>query len=77
MIFIESVIQAYKEMDKEGGWKLVSGIYHRIRRAAIGILLCLGPFNYPFNETYATLIPALLGTLSIIELNTLLYDDIQ
>lgn len=25
-----------------------------------GIVLCLGPMNYPLNETYATLIPALL-----------------
>ena len=31
-----------------------------VRRAAIGIILCLGPMNYPLNETYATLIPALL-----------------
>jgi glyceraldehyde-3-phosphate dehydrogenase (NADP+) len=26
----------------------------------VGIVLCVGPFNYPLNETYATLIPALL-----------------
>ena len=38
----------------------VGGILARVRRVAIGIMLCLGPFNYPFNETYATLIPALL-----------------
>ena len=31
-----------------------------VRRAAIGIVMCLGPMNYPLNETYATLIPALL-----------------
>ena len=31
-----------------------------VRRAAIGIMLAVGPFNYPLNETYATLIPALL-----------------
>mmetsp|Transcript_6818 Transcript_6818/g.7904 ORF Transcript_6818/g.7904 Transcript_6818/m.7904 type:complete len:256 (-) Transcript_6818:1563-2330(-) len=30
------------------------------KRNAIGIMLCLGPYNYPINETYATLIPALL-----------------
>jgi glyceraldehyde-3-phosphate dehydrogenase (NADP+) len=33
----------------------------RARRSAIGLVLCLGPFNYPFNETYAALIPALLA----------------
>ena len=40
--------------------RTVGGILARVRRVAIGIMLCLGPFNYPFNETYATLIPALL-----------------
>ena len=30
------------------------------RRAPIGVMLNLGPFNYPFNETYCTLIPAIL-----------------
>jgi glyceraldehyde-3-phosphate dehydrogenase (NADP+) len=61
MKFIEATIETYKKMDKEGMFKTVGGIYHRIRRAAIGIMLCLGPFNYPFNETYAAFIPALLA----------------
>lgn len=30
------------------------------RRNGFGIILCLGPYNYPLNETYATMIPALL-----------------
>ena len=61
MSFIEATIEAFVDMDNEHSWKTVSGIYHKIRRAAIGIMLCLGPFNYPFNETYAALIPAILG----------------
>jgi len=37
-----------------------------------GIMLCLGPFNYPFNETYATLIPALLaGNIVIMKIPNL------
>lgn len=40
--------------------QVVSGVLAFVRRAAIGIMLALGPFNYPLNETYATLIPALL-----------------
>ena len=40
-------------------WKMFE-IQAFVRRAAIGIILCLGPMNYPLNETYATLIPALL-----------------
>ena len=67
MTFIEATIAAFREMDeKEGGWRTVSGIMAKFRRAAIGIMLCLGPFNYPFNETYATLIPALLAGNVII-----------
>jgi glyceraldehyde-3-phosphate dehydrogenase (NADP+) len=71
MVFIESVIAAFKEVDGKGIWQTVSGIYARVRRAAIGIMLCLGPFNYPFNETYATLIPALLaGNVVIMKIPT-------
>lgn len=62
MTFIEETIKAYRDMDQEdGSWRSIGGILSRVRRAAIGIMLCLGPFNYPFNETYATLIPALLS----------------
>ncbi len=67
MLFIEATIKAFREIDTvEGSWRTISGILARVRRAAIGIVLCLGPFNYPFNETYATLIPALLAGNVII-----------
>jgi glyceraldehyde-3-phosphate dehydrogenase (NADP+) len=50
-------------------WTRVGGIIAKIKRAAIGIMLCLGPFNYPFNETYASMIPALLmGNVVILKL---------
>ncbi|KAL3799762.1 hypothetical protein HJC23_010412 [Cyclotella cryptica] len=43
-----------------------------IRRAAVGIVLCLGPYNYPLNETYAALIPALLmGNVVILKIPTI------
>mmetsp|Transcript_11456 Transcript_11456/g.17499 ORF Transcript_11456/g.17499 Transcript_11456/m.17499 type:complete len:638 (-) Transcript_11456:42-1955(-) len=42
-----------------------------MKRAAIGIVLCLGPYNYPLNETYATLIPALLmGNVILLKIPT-------
>lgn len=41
-------------------WKSVGGVIAKVRRAAVGIILVKGPYNYPFNETYACLIPALL-----------------
>jgi len=73
MLFIEATIAAYRKLDREeGGWNTISGIFARVRRAAIGIMLCLGPFNYPFNETYATLIPALLaGNIVIMKVPNL------
>jgi glyceraldehyde-3-phosphate dehydrogenase (NADP+) len=36
------------------------GFVAQFRRCPIGVVLCVGPFNYPFNETYTTLIPALV-----------------
>ena len=41
-------------------WQAVGQVKAFVRRSAIGIIVCLGPVNYPLNETYATLIPALL-----------------
>jgi len=32
----------------------------QIRRVPIGVSLCMGPYNYPLNETFSTLIPALI-----------------
>ena len=73
MAFIDASINAFIEFDKEtSGWKTINGIIARVRRAAIGIMMCLGPFNYPFNETYATLFPALLaGNIIIMKVPTL------
>ncbi len=31
-----------------------------IRRGPLGVVLCLGPYNYPLNETFSLLIPALI-----------------
>lgn len=43
-----------------------------VRRAAFGIIMCLGPYNYPLNETYATLIPALLmGNIVVMKIPTI------
>ncbi len=40
-----------------------------IRRAPLGPVLCLGPYNYPLNENFTTLIPALvMGNPVIVKL---------
>lgn len=50
-------------------WEVVSGVGVRVRRGPIGVMLALAPFNYPLNEMYAMLIPALLmGNTAVLKL---------
>ena len=42
------------------------GVLAQIKRSPLGVMLNLGPFNYPFNETYCTLIPAILMGNSVV-----------
>ncbi|KAF1312821.1 NADP-dependent glyceraldehyde-3-phosphate dehydrogenase, partial [Pseudomonas sp. SG-MS2] len=41
-------------------FELEQGTLGQIRRAPLGVALCMGPYNYPLNETFTTLIPALI-----------------
>lgn len=39
-----------------------------LRRTPLGVVLCMGPFNYPLNETFAMLVPALLmGNTAVVK----------
>ena len=59
--YIYDTIESCKEMDREGAkFSNVSGVRAHIRRGPLGIVLCLGPYNYPLNETFALLIPAII-----------------
>jgi glyceraldehyde-3-phosphate dehydrogenase (NADP+) len=42
------------------------GVVGQIRRSPLGVVLCMGPFNYPLNETFTTLIPALIMGNTVI-----------
>jgi glyceraldehyde-3-phosphate dehydrogenase (NADP+) len=44
-------------------------------RRSLGVVLCLGPYNYPLNETFTLLIPALIMGNPVIlnQLNTEFY----
>jgi len=54
-------IDALKDLDRtQSRFIIEQGIIGQIRRAPLGVVLCMGPFNYPLNETFATLIPALI-----------------
>ena len=59
--YIYDTIEEYKQIDRDSAkFEKHSGIYAHIRRGPLGVVLCLGPYNYPLNETFALLIPALL-----------------
>ncbi len=59
--YIYDTIEEYKQIDRDSAkFEKNSGIYAQIRRGPLGVVLCLGPYNYPLNETFALLIPALL-----------------
>jgi len=59
--YIQDTVSALKELDRtSSGFVLEAGILGQIRRSPLGVVLCMGPFNYPLNETFATLIPALI-----------------
>jgi glyceraldehyde-3-phosphate dehydrogenase (NADP+) len=50
-----------KELDRNcARFESAGGVMAQIRRAPLGPTLCMGPFNYPLNETFTTLIPALV-----------------
>ncbi|OHB35381.1 MAG: aldehyde dehydrogenase [Planctomycetes bacterium GWA2_40_7] len=59
--YINDTIDALKDLDRVSSrFVIEQGIVGQIRRAPLGIVLCMGPFNYPLNETFTTLIPALI-----------------
>ncbi len=59
--YIYDTIDALKNIDRTSSrFTIEGGVIGQIRRSPLGIVLCMGPFNYPLNETYTTLIPALL-----------------
>ncbi|SHN15962.1 NADP-dependent glyceraldehyde-3-phosphate dehydrogenase [Flavobacterium xinjiangense] len=61
IIYIEDTIRELKNLD-HGNSKFENeeGIIAQIRRVPLGVALCMGPYNYPLNETFTTLIPALI-----------------
>jgi len=59
--YIYATIDALKDIDRQSSrFEIEQGIIAQIRRSPLGVVLCMGPFNYPLNETFTTLIPALI-----------------
>ncbi|MTE27099.1 NADP-dependent glyceraldehyde-3-phosphate dehydrogenase [Winogradskyella ouciana] len=59
--YIYDTIEDYKQMDRDSAkFHKHDGVRAHIRRGPLGVVLCLGPYNYPLNETFALLIPAII-----------------
>ncbi|MEW6747873.1 MAG: aldehyde dehydrogenase family protein, partial [Planctomycetota bacterium] len=65
--YVETTVEALKELDRSSSrFQLAPGFIAQIRRSPLGVVLCMGPFNYPLNETFTTLIPALIMGNTVI-----------
>lgn len=65
--YIEDTIDALKDLDRiSSRFHITEGVIGQIRRAPLGVVLCMGPYNYPLNETFTTLIPALIMGNTVI-----------
>ena len=59
--YINDTLDALKELDRSSSrFVIQQGIIGQIRRAPLGVVLCMGPYNFPLYETFSTLIPALV-----------------
>lgn len=79
--YILNTVDALKDMDRAGSrFEITEGIIAQIRRAPLGVTLCMGPFNYPLNETFTLLIPALIMGNTVVfkppKLGVLLYQPL-
>jgi glyceraldehyde-3-phosphate dehydrogenase (NADP+) len=59
--YLIDTMEALKDLDRANSrFVMEQGIIGQIRRSPLGVVLCMGPFNYPLNETFTVLIPALI-----------------
>ncbi|RZA04393.1 MAG: NADP-dependent glyceraldehyde-3-phosphate dehydrogenase [Moraxellaceae bacterium] len=59
--YIIATIEGLKDIDRKSSrFEIEEGVVAQVRRSPLGVVLCMGPFNYPLNETFTTLIPALI-----------------
>lgn len=59
--YIYQTIDALKDLDRSSSrFEITQGIIGQTRRSPLGVVLCMGPFNYPLNETFTMFIPALI-----------------
>lgn len=68
--YFDQTVEALVNLDRESARvRDEGGVLGIVRRAPHGVVLCMGPFNYPLNETYTTLLPALaMGNTCVVKL---------
>lgn len=65
--YIEETIKTVKQLHNESStFRVPAGFIGQIKKLPYGVVLCMGPFNYPLNETFTMLIPALINGNSIL-----------
>jgi len=65
--YIIDTIAEVKELDRSSSrFTVEQGFIGKIRRSSLGVVLSMGPYNYPLNETFTTLIPALIMGNTVI-----------
>jgi len=65
--YIVDTIAALKSLDRNSAsFQIEQGTLAQVRRVPFGVALCMGPYNYPLNETFSTLIPALIMGNTVI-----------
>jgi glyceraldehyde-3-phosphate dehydrogenase (NADP+) len=79
--YVRDTIDSLKDLDRRSSrFEIEQGIVAQIRRAPLGVVLCMGPFNYPLNETFTTLLPALIMGNTILfkppKLGVLLFEPL-
>jgi glyceraldehyde-3-phosphate dehydrogenase (NADP+) len=59
--YINETVRSAKQLSNHtNAFQVTQGFIGQTKRVPHGIVLCMGPFNYPLNETFTTLIPALI-----------------
>jgi glyceraldehyde-3-phosphate dehydrogenase (NADP+) len=59
--YIEKTIVEYRLLNEgTDDFRETGGLLTRVPRTPLGVTLCMGPFNYPLNETLTIIIPALI-----------------
>lgn len=65
--YIHDTIEDYKQLDRDNArFTKSQGVNAMVRRGPLGVVLCLGPYNYPLNETFSLLIPAIIMGNTVI-----------